>query len=351
VGTASLGELAVRFGCTLQGNPDLRVTHVATLERADPQAVTFLANPRYRRFLAQTKAGVVVLDEKSAAECPVAALITKNPYAMYARIAAVLHPAPPVIAGRHPGAIVDPSATIDPSASIGAHAVIGARVHIGARCSVGPGCVLLEDAKLGADTRLVANITLCNSVVVGERCVVHPGVVIGADGFGFAPDEGEWVKIPQVGGVRIGNDVEVGASTTIDRGAINDTVIEDGVKLDNQIQIGHNVRIGAHTAIAGCSGVSGSTTIGKRCMIGGMVGVAGQLTICDDVVVTGRSFVNSSIRKPGYYSGGITVDETSRFRKNAARFHRLDELARQVRRLAGEAPESKNGPDDSADQE
>jgi UDP-3-O-[3-hydroxymyristoyl] glucosamine N-acyltransferase len=347
VATASLGELAVRFGCTLQGNPDLRVTHVATLERADPQSVTFLANPRYRRFLAQTHAGAVILDEKSATECPVAAFITRNPYALYARIATVLHPAPPVIAGRHPSAIVDPSATIDPSASIGALAVIGARAHIGARCSVGPGCVLLEDVKLGADTRLVATVTLCNSVVVGERCLMHPGVVIGGDGFGLAPSEGEWLKVPQVGGVRIGDDVEIGASTTIDRGAIDDTVIENGVKLDNQIQIGHNVRIGAHTAIAGCSGVSGSTTIGARCMLGGMVGVAGHLTICDDVVVTGRSFVNSNIRKPGYYSGGITVDETTRFRKNAARFHRLDELARQVRRLAGKAPE----PDDSADQE
>jgi UDP-3-O-[3-hydroxymyristoyl] glucosamine N-acyltransferase len=347
VGTASLGELAVRFGCTLQGDPDLRVTHVATLERADPQAVTFLANPRYRRFLAQTKAGVVVLDEKSAAECPVAALIAKNPYAMYARIAAVLHPAPPVIAGRHPSAIVDPSATIDPSASIGALAVIGARAHIGARCSVGPGCVLLDDVKLGADTRLVANVTLCNSVVVGERCLMHPGVVIGGDGFGLAPSEGEWLKVPQIGGVRIGDDVEIGSNTTIDRGAIDDTIIENGVKLDNQIQIGHNVRIGAHTAIAGCTGISGSTSIGARCMIAGQVGVAGHLSICDDVVVTGRTFVNSSIRKPGYYSGGLTADEASRFRKNAARFHRLDELARQVRKLSGEAPGADDaGPED-----
>ncbi|HKU15542.1 MAG TPA: UDP-3-O-(3-hydroxymyristoyl)glucosamine N-acyltransferase [Steroidobacteraceae bacterium] len=339
MGTASLGELAVRFGCSLQGDPDIRVTHVATLEHADPQSVAFLANPRYRRFLGQTRAGAVVLDAKSAAECRVPALIAKNPYATYARIAALLHPAPAVAAGRHPAAVIDPSAVVDPSASIGALAVIGARTRIGARCVVGPGSVLLDDVTIGADTRLVANVTLCSSVVVGERCLMHPGVVIGADGFGLAPSDGEWLKVPQVGGVRVGNDVEVGASTTIDRGAIEDTVIEDGVKLDNQIQIGHNVRIGAHTAIAGCTGISGSTTIGARCMLGGMVGVAGHLTICDDVVVTGRSFVNSSIRKPGYYSGGITVDEASRFRKNAARFHRLDELARQVRRLAGTGAE------------
>ena len=335
--TASLGELAVRFGCTLQGDPDVRVAHVATLERADPQSLTFLANPRYRRYLPQTKAGAVVLDAQFAADCPVPALIAKNPYATYARIAALLHPAPTVIPGRHPTAVVDPSAVIDPSASIGPLAVIGARARIGARCTVGPGCVLLDDVTLGADTRLVASVTLCSAVAIGERCVLHPGVTIGADGFGFAPDAGGMVKVPQIGGVRIGNDVEVGANTTIDRGTIEDTVIEDGVKLDNQIQIGHNVRVGAHTVIAGCTGISGSTTIGARCMLAGQVGVAGHLTICDDVVVTGRSFVNSSIRKPGYYSGGITVDESSRFRKNAARFHRLDELARQVRRLAGEA--------------
>jgi UDP-3-O-[3-hydroxymyristoyl] glucosamine N-acyltransferase len=340
VGTASLGEIAVRFGCTLQGDPDVRVAHVAALEHADPQALAFLANPKYRRFLAQTKAGAVVLDAKSAAECPVPALIAKNPYAVYARIAALLHPDPPVTPGKHPSAVVDASAVIDPTAAIGPLAVIGARARIGARCSIGPGCVVLDDVTIGADTRLVANVTLCSSVVLGERCLLSPGVVIGADGFGLAPSEGQWLKVPQVGGVRIGNDVEVGASTTIDRGAIEDTIIEDGVKLDNQIQIGHNVRIGAHTAIAGCSGVSGSTTIGTRCMIGGMVGVAGHLTICDDVVVTGRSFVSSSIRKPGYYSGGLPLDEAKRFRKNAARFHRLDELARKVRRLAGEG-----GPD------
>jgi UDP-3-O-[3-hydroxymyristoyl] glucosamine N-acyltransferase len=346
VSTATLGELAVRFGCTLQGDPDVRIAHVATLERADPQALSFLANPRYRRYLSQTKAGAVVLDAQFAAECPVPALIAKNPYATYARIAALLHPAPSVIPGRHPTAVIDSSAVIDPSAAIGPLAVIGARARIGARCTIGPGCVLLDDVTTGADTRLVASVTLCSSVAIGERCTLHPGVTIGADGFGFAPDADGLVKVPQIGGVRIGNDVEIGANTTIDRGTIEDTVIEDGVKLDNQIQIGHNVRVGAHTVIAGCTGISGSTTIGARCMLGGMVGVAGHLSICDDVVVTGRSFVNSNIRKPGYYSGGITVDETTRFRKNAARFHRLDELARQVRRLTGGAPEPDESPDE-----
>lgn len=345
--SASLGELAVRFGCTLKGDPEIRVAHVAALERAGPQALAFLANPRYRRFLPGTKAAAVVLEARFAEECPVAALVSTNPYASYARIATLLHPAPVAVPGRHASAVVDPSASIDSTASIGAHAVIGARARIGARSVVGPACVVMDDSTIGADTRLVASVTVCSSVVIGERCLLHPGVVIGADGFGFAPDQGEWLKVPQVGGVRIGDDVEVGANTTIDRGAIEDTVLGEGVKLDNQIQIGHNVRIGAHTVIAGCSGVSGSATIGARCMIGGQVGIAGHLSICDDVVLTGKSFVSSSIHQPGYYSSGLTVDETARFRKNAARFNRLDELARQVRRLAGEAdPTDTERPDE-----
>jgi UDP-3-O-[3-hydroxymyristoyl] glucosamine N-acyltransferase len=332
----SLGELAVRFGCILKGDPDLRVSRVAALETADASAVTFLANPRYRRYLQQTKAGVVVLDPKLADACPVNALLAKNPYAVYARIASLLYPPPGAPAGRHATAIVDDSAQVDPSASIGPHAVIGPNVKIGARAVIGPGCVVMDGASVGDDTRLTANVTLCQGVIVGSRCLFHPSTVIGADGFGLAPDQGEWLKVPQVGTVRIGNDVEVGACTTIDRGAIDDTVIGDGVKLDNQIQIGHNVRIGDHTAIAGCAGISGSAVIGKRCMIGGMVGVAGHLTICDDVVITGKSFVSGSIRKPGYYSSGLPVDETPRFRKNAARFQRLDDFVREVRRRGGQ---------------
>ena len=344
----SLGELAVRFGCVLKGDPDVRVTRVAALESADAASVTFLANPRYRRYLQQTQAGVVLLDPKLADACPVNALLAKNPYATYARIAALLYPPPAAPPGRHSTAVIDASANIDPSASIGPHAVIGARVSIGARAVIGPGCVVMDDVTIGDDTRLTANVTLCKGVVIGSRCLMHPSVVIGADGFGLAPDQGEWLKVPQVGTVRIGNDVEIGASTTIDRGAIDDTVIGDGVKLDNQIQIGHNVRIGAHTAIAGCAGISGSAVIGKRCMIGGMSGIAGHLSICDDVVITGKSFVANSIRRPGYYSSGIPVDETPRFRKNAARFQRLDEFVREVRRERSADPESDDAASDPA---
>jgi UDP-3-O-[3-hydroxymyristoyl] glucosamine N-acyltransferase len=335
----TLGELAVRFGLVLRGEPDVRVTHVATLEGADASALAFLANPRYKRFLHTTQAGAVVIDPKLADEAPVPALLAKNPYAAYARIAALLHPAEVATPGRHATASIDASADVDSTASIGAHAVIAARAKIGPRAVIGPGCVVMEDVTVGADTRLVANVTLCKSVWIGDRCLLHPGVVIGADGFGLAPDRGEWVKVPQVGSVRVGHDVEIGANTTVDRGAIEDTVLGDGVKLDNQIQIAHNVRIGAHTVIAGCTGVSGSTTIGQRCMIGGQVGIAGHLTICDDVVLTGRSFVMNSIQKPGTYSSGLPVEEASRFRKNAARFYQLDEFVREVRKERRRASE------------
>lgn len=331
----ALGALAIRFGCTLKGDPEARVAKVAALEAADADSLTFLANPRYRNFLARTRAGAVVLHPKFAADCPVAALLHANPYAAYARMAALLHPAPETVAGIHPTASVDSQARISASASIGPYAVVEAGAVVGERAAVGPGCIVMRNASIGADTRLVAKVTLCQGVTLGERCVLHPGVVIGADGFGLAPDQGEWVKVPQVGSVRVGNDVEIGANTTVDRGAIADTVIEDGVKLDNLVQVAHNVRIGAHTAMAGQSGVAGSTTIGKRCMIGGQVGISGHLAIGDDVVVTGRSFVSGSIRKPGYYSSGLPIDETARFRKNAARFNQLDKLAREVRRLGG----------------
>lgn len=307
---------------------------VGTLEAAPPDALCFLANPKYRAHLATTKATAVVLDAASADVCPVPVLIAKNPYLTYARIAAKLHPTPTMPAGIHPSAVVAADAQIDPAAHVGAHTVIGAGSRVAARAVVGPGCVLGSNVSVGADTRLMANVTLCDGTTLGERCIINPNAVIGSEGFGFAPDPASgWVKVPQVGAVRIGNDVEIGASTTIDRGAIGDTVIEDGVKLDNQIQIAHNVHIGAHTAMAAFVGVSGSTTIGSRCMIAGQVGIAGHLSICDNVVVTGKSMVSASIRKPGVYSGALHVEEARKFRRNAARFNQLDEMAKELRRL------------------
>jgi UDP-3-O-[3-hydroxymyristoyl] glucosamine N-acyltransferase len=319
----TLAALAVRFGCELKGDPDHEVDSVATLQNASPRSVSFLANLKYRRQLADTRAGAVILEPKFAAECPVAALVCSNPYATYARVAALLHPVPSAPPGIHPGAHVDAGAKIASSASIGAGAVIEAGVRIGERASIGPHCVLMRDAQVGDDTRLVASVTLCHGVQLGARCILHPGVVIGSDGFGFARQPEGWLKVPQVGSVRIGDDVEIGASTTVDCGAIEDTVIEEGVKLDNQIQIGHNVRIGAHTVIAGCSGVSGSTAIGKRCIIGGMVGIAGHLTICDDVHVTGLTLISHSIRTPGVYSSGWPAQEARQWRRTVARLRRL----------------------------
>ena len=350
----SLGELAVRFGCELQGDPDVVVDRVATLQDAAPGAVSFLANPKYRKHLASTRASVVVLEADAAADCAVAALVAANPYATYARIAQHLNPEPAFAGGRHATAVVAEDATVDPSAWVGPHCYVGAGASVGAAAFLGPNTVLLDGAVLGSRSRCVANVTLCAGARIGARCLLHPGVVIGADGFGQAQDRDGYVKVPQLGAVSIGDDVEVGANTTIDRGAIGDTVVENGVKIDNQVQIGHNCRIGEHTVIAGCAGISGSVTVGKRCMIGGMVGVVGHLEICDDVYLTGKAMVSHSITKPGLYSGKLPLDEARRFRRNSARFQKLDELAQRVARLerdgrrAAAKDEDTAAPDDRA---
>jgi UDP-3-O-[3-hydroxymyristoyl] glucosamine N-acyltransferase len=336
-----LAELAVRFGCRLRGDPDALVERVASLQEAGPGTIAFLANRRYRRYLAQTRATAVVIEPALADECPVAALATPNPYATYARIAQLLHPEPAFEPGRHPSAVVEPGALVDATAWVGAHAYVARGAEIGPGVFIGPGSIVMAGARIGDSSRLVARVTICTGVRIGQRCIVHPGAVVGGDGFGHAPDGGAYVKVPQIGAVVIGDDVEVGANSTIDRGAIGDTMIADGVKIDNQVQIGHNVRIGEHTVIAGCVGISGSAVIGRRCMLGGMVGVVGHLEICDDVLVTGRTMISSSIRQPGIYSSALAADEAKRFRRNAARFQKLDELAKRVRRLegAGDTPE------------
>lgn len=341
-----LAELAVRFGCELRGDPDATVERVGSLEAATDRELTFLANPRYVRHLAATRAGAVVLDAGSADRCPVPALIAANPYATYARIAQLLHAEPAFQAGVHPGAVVEPDAQVEAGAWIAAGAYVGHGARVGARTFVGPGCAILQGARIGADCRLVARVTICRDVVVGDRCIFAPGAVVGADGFGHAPDKDGYVKIPQVGSVVVGNDVDVGANTTIDRGTIGDTVIEDGVKIDNLCMIAHNVRVGAHTVMAAMVGVAGSASIGRRCMLGGQVGVVGHLSICDDVAVTGKTMISRTISKPGVYSGSLPADEARSFRRNSARFQKLDELARRVRRLEGGAPETEKERDD-----
>ncbi len=343
----TLGELAVRFGLELAGDPDVAVDAVATLQSAVPGTLSFLANPRYRRHLAATRASVVVLDAGSAVACPVAALISPNPYAAFARIAQVLHPRPTQVPGVHPSAVVDPQARIAADATIGPYAVIEADTDIGSRAVVGAHCIVMRGARIGADSLLVTRVTIYQDVSIGQRCVLHAGAVIGADGFGFAPDRDGYVKVPQVGGVSIGDDVEIGANTTVDRGAIEDTVLEDGVKLDNLVQVGHNVRIGAHTVLAGCVGVSGSTTIGRRCMLGGAVGVVGHLELGDDVLVTGYTMVTRSLKGPGVYSSGMPALPALEWRKTVARLKRLGSLERRLALLEGRDPDYKSEKEES----
>jgi UDP-3-O-[3-hydroxymyristoyl] glucosamine N-acyltransferase len=320
----TLGEIAVRYGLELAGDPELAIQGVAPLAAAEPGTLTFCTGSKYRKQLAATRATAVVLPRELAAACPVAALISPRPYAAYARIAAALNPPAAVVSGRAPGAQVAPSARVPASAWVGPNAVVGAGAVIGERCSIGPNCVIEEDVRLGDDCRLQAGVTICRGVVAGSRCNFKPGAVVGSDGFGFAPDVDGYVKVPHLGSARLGDDVEVGSNSTIDRGTIEDTVIGDGVKLDNQVQVGHNCRIGAHTVIAGCVGISGSSVIGSRCMIGGAVGIAGHLEIGDYVIVTGYSLVTHSLPGPGVYSSGMPAIEAARWRRAVARLHRLD---------------------------
>lgn len=327
----TLGELSERLGARLHGDPGCRIDRVATLQNAGPGCLSFLANRRYQGFLNSTRASAVILDSEFLAKCSVNALVSANPYLTYARAAALLYPERVFDEGIHASAVVANDAKVHPTASIGPHCCIGSAARVGARACVGPGCVIDDNGILGDDSRLVANVTLCKGVRVGKRAILHPGVVIGADGFGIANDEGVWVKVPQIGSVIIGDDVEIGANTTIDRGALEDTVIDDGVKLDNLIQVGHNVHIGAHTAVAACVAIGGSARIGKRCTIGGAASIAGHLEIADDVHLTATSAVPNSIKDAGVYSSGMPIQENRAWRKNVIRMRQLDEMARRLK--------------------
>lgn len=316
---ATLREIAAQIGGELFGDPQRSIERIATLEGATPDAIAFLANPRYRAQLESSRAGAVIVAPamKEAATARGDAVVVPDPYLAYARLTqwwvARERPAPP--AGIHPSAVVDPSAAVDPSAS------------------VGPLCVVGAGARIGAGTRLASRVTLGDGCSIGARGIVHSGVVIGADGFGFAPQAGTWVKIEQLGAVRIGDDVEIGANTCIDRGALDDTVIEDGVKLDNLIQIGHNVHVGRHSAMAGCVGIAGSATIGAHCTIGGGAIVLGHLTLADHVHISAASVVMRSIRQPGQYSGVFPIDDNAAWEKNAATLRQLHTLRDRIRAL------------------
>ena len=348
----TLGEIAVRCGCELRGDPDTLIDRVTPLGAAAPGGLSFLGGAQHRFELPTTRASAVVLAPDDAPHCPVPALIARNPHAAFARIVALLYPESAPVAGVHPLASVDPAAQLAAGVSVAAGADIAAGARIGARGRIGPGCVVAAGAELAEDCHLVARVYIGPGVRIGARALLHPGAVIGADGFGYAREGAAWVKVPQVGGVRIGADVEIGANTTVDRGAIDDTLIEDGVKLDNQIHIGHNVHIGAHTAIAACTGVAGSTRIGRRCMIGGAVGIGGHLEIGDDVVLMSATNVTRSIREPGMYASVIPLEPAATWRRMVARFKRLDGYVARLRALerlqglGGGSDKERDGDDD-----
>lgn len=329
----SLGELSVQFGCELVGDPKSTVSRVATLANATAGDLSFFANSAYRDVLRKTTASAVIVRPDDAGDCPVNALLAPDPYLAYAKMATILYPSPSLVTGIHTSAVVAATAEVSGAAQIGANAVIDDRVIVADGVYVGSGVVIGPRCAVGEGTRILANATLVQDVELGERCIVHPGAVIGADGFGNAMSVDGWQKVPQIGGVRIGNDVEIGANSTIDRGAIEDTVIADGVRLDNLVQIAHNVVIGEHTAMAAFVGVSGSTVIGKRCMLAGRVGVVGHIEICDDVVVGGAAVVSKSITEPGYYAGSFPAEKDRDWKRKVARFRRLEDLHRRLGEL------------------
>jgi UDP-3-O-[3-hydroxymyristoyl] glucosamine N-acyltransferase len=340
----SLGELASRVGATLEGDGSVMIDRAGTLEHAGGGAIAFLSGGRYRSQLATTRASVVIVAPSDAQATPLPKLVHPNPYATYARVAAILYPEEAQAAGIDPTARVAPSAAIDPSASVGAYAVVGERASIGARAMIGAHCAIADDVTVGEEVLLYPRVTIYARCAVGARTIVHSGAVIGADGFGMAEDAGRWVKIPQVGRVLIGDDCEIGANTTIDRGAIDDTVIEDDVKLDNQIQVGHNCRIGAHTAIAGCTGIAGSATIGRGVRIGGAANIGGHITIPDGTVIGGGTTVIGNVKEAGVYMGLFPLMPQDEWRHAAVELRRIRQLAERIaeleRRLAEQAPGS-----------
>lgn len=344
-----LGELADALDLQLAGDREYPVERIASLTDAGPDALTFLADSRYRRHLHETGAGAVVVAPADADAVPSNALIAENPHLAFARAAQLIY-AKAVEPGIHPGAHVHASARLGDRVAVEAHAVIGPEAVVGDGVRIGAGSVLGPDVYVGDECIIHPGVTIRERCRLGRGCMIQPGAVIGADGFGFARDGERWERIPQVGAVVLGDDVDIGANSTIDRGAIGDTVLEDGVKVDNLVQIAHNVHVGANTAMAASVGISGSTRIGRGCTIAGMVGIAGHLVIADNVHITGMTQVTKSLTEPGVYSSGTGVEANRTWRRNAARFHQLDNMARRLRALerglaSGTQTPAGNGPD------
>lgn len=338
----SLQELADRLGLELTGGPgDGRITGVASLEAAQACHLAFVARDAYADRLGSTRAGGVIVPRALADAVVGVALIAENPHAAFARAASLLHPDSLVRGERAPDAIIDPTAALADDVDVGARAVIGPGSRIESGSRIAPGVVIGRGVSIGADARIGSHVVIEAECCLGARVRIQPGAIIGGEGFGYVLDGNEWIRVPQIGRVVIGDDVQIGANTTIDRGALEDTEIGDGVLLDNLIQVAHNVRIGAGTAIAGCTGIAGSAVIGQRCRIGGAVGIVGHITIADDVHVTAMSLVSRSIHEAGAYSSGTPMDTHANWRRSAARYRQLDRLARRVGRLEGERTKHK----------
>ncbi|NND45337.1 MAG: UDP-3-O-(3-hydroxymyristoyl)glucosamine N-acyltransferase [Xanthomonadales bacterium] len=330
----SLAEIADRFDLELRGDGEHAVTGVGTLERGGPDELGFFANRSYMRQLRDTNAGAVIVSRKDAEHCPVNALLAADPYVAYARVAALFDTRSRSSAGVHPSAVVDPDAKLGKGVHVGANAVVGVGAVIGDGCHIGPGCVLGAQCRLGRDCRLEANVTLSEGVTLGQRVLIHPGAVIGADGFGLAFAEDHWEKVPQLGSVVIGDDCEIGANTAIDRGAIEDTVLGNDVRLDNLVQVGHNVEIGDHTAIAGCTAIAGSVRIGRGCLIGGGVGILGHISIADRVVISAMSAVNRDITEAGStWASGLPARPLREWQRNQTHLRKLDQIVGRIREL------------------
>ncbi len=329
-----LKDIAEQLNVTLVGDGECVIHAVAPLQAADQGDISFLADAKYRKLLKTTNASAVLLSEADARLCLTNALIAKQPSVTVIDLLNLLHPVAKVPAGIHASAVVSDQAKIDKSATIGPQVVIEDGAEIAANVVIGAGCFIGAQVRIGASTQLYPNITVLAQAQIGEQVIVHSGVVIGSDGFGNAMDaKHHWLKVPQLGSVVIGNNVEIGANTTIDRGALGDTIIADGVRLDNQIQIAHNVQIGEHSAIAGCVGIAGSTIIGKHCMVGGGTCIGGHLTIPDGTMFSGMSMVTKSVDEPGIYSSGTSLMPNKVWRKSVARFKQLDNIVKRLTRL------------------
>jgi len=331
--TYTLAELAACSGAVLHGDGSTAISGVATLQSATQGQISFLTNSQYRKYLPGTEASAVILRSQDLSDCSTNALISDNPYLSYARVAACFMPPQQAIAGIHPQATVHESARVAASVQVDAGVVIGAHTVVGEYSIIGPNSVIGERVHIGEHSRLVASVVLGDGIHLGDHCLLHPGVVVGSDGFGLANDAGVWIKVPQMGSVIIENDVEIGANTTIDRGAIHDTLIRQGAKLDNQIQVAHNVEIGEHTAIAACTGIAGSARIGSYCTLAGGVGVVGHIETADSVHVSAMSLLSRSVREPGVYTGGVLAMPHKQWQKNLARIKQLDKMAKRISAL------------------